>query len=106
MGGKVRGRRVMISVSDELYAELDRLATLQEMPVATAIRNILSEVAPTLKAVNDAIEEAKSGKLSGVLNMQVLLNGALGNALQQQAEAQREILAHIKNAQKGPSSPS
>lgn len=64
MGAVKRNPRVQVPVTPEIDAALEALSEASRKPKSKIVADILEEALPTLKAMTDAINAAKSGELS------------------------------------------
>ena len=105
MGGKVRGTRIMVTISEDTYPVVQELAQHLDQPVATMVRTLIDEMRPTLIELNKGLDAAKAGKLQGLLNFHAAVAAAQSHLQQQQALQLQELSEAVKNSQKMPQTP-
>lgn len=67
MGGKVTGHRIMVTVPEDVYPLLEKFSEIMGVPVATAMRILLKEIAPTMRFTIERFNQARSGDETGAL---------------------------------------
>lgn len=86
-------RRMMLSLSPELDAAIDRLAKAQDRPRASVVVEILDQMVPSINTLSEVLEASKAApihaynKLFGMLATAMSQGGAIGHAMVSELEA-------------------
>lgn len=83
-------KRINLTLNDDLYESIKRLAKLQEKPMATVINEFLTEMHPTLDTISDALEIAQNDRDKAFCKMQSLAIKDTAKVLNAAAELEPE----------------
>jgi len=85
--------KMQIRISEDTYQALEAFAELQGRKPAAAVRDLLNEVEPTLRATVDAYRKAVEGRPDA---FDGLSKGLLAKAIKEAEKLQGDLLEHSK----------